>query len=329
MKKSKGRQSKHVTIMLVPDSAAKVRNISLSRCVFSVVGVPLLCIAIIVTLFRAQVVSLEQRLSDSFTRLDESINERDRLEKTLISVETAMQQEGEAADKLVADLLYEVERRVEELHGKTETFDGIKQDIIGVFNDLARLDIPFSFDETLLRTAPYHMGGQRQEDVVSRLYELNAVLSNDISDMRVLQNHAGELEAFFRYRPSGWPVSSRIVTSEFGYRRNPFTGQNLEFHRGIDIGLPIGENIYATAYGVVSFAGWSNSGRGILVVIEHGFGYSTYYAHNSSVLVSEGDYVARGQVVALSGNTGRSTGPHSHYEVRLRGVPQNPRRYLG
>ena len=331
MAKSKGRhkQSKYLTIMLIPDSTSKVRSIRIPRRVFCVVAVPLLCIAIMVTLFRMQVVSLEDRLVDSFTRLDESIDQRDRLEKTLISVETAMHSAGEAANKRENELLLEVGRRVEKLHEKTETIDGIKQGIIEVFNDLARLDIPFSFDETLLRTAPYQMGGPRQGDVAAQLVELSAVLQRDIYDMRVLRDHAGELETFFRYRPTGWPVSSRRVTSEFGHRRNPFTGQSLEFHSGIDIAVPAGVHIYATAYGTVSFAGWSNSGYGILVVIEHGFGYSTYYAHNSGVLVSAGEHVARGQVIALSGSTGRSTGPHSHYEVRLQGVAQNPRRYLG
>ena len=331
MKKSKGRhrQSKYLTIMLVPDSTSKVRSIRIPRWVFSVVMVPLLCVAIIVTFFRAQVVSLEDRLYDSFTLLDESIDRREKLERTLIYIETAIQEQSDEADEKANELLIEVERQVEQLHEKTETIDGIKQEIIGVFNDLAQLDIPFSFDETLLRTAPYNIGGQRQGDVAEQLTELNAVLLNDIYDMRALQEYAGELETFFRYRPSGWPVASRRVTSEFGHRRNPFTGQSLEFHSGIDIAAPAGAQVYATAYGVVSFAGWSSSGYGILVVIEHGFDYSTYYAHNSRVLVSEGDNVARGQVIALVGSTGRSTGPHSHYEVRLRDVPQNPRRYLG
>ena len=99
-------------------------------------------------------------------------------------------------------------------------------------------------------------------------------------------------------------------------------------HEGIDLPAPIGTGVYATAYGVVSFAGWNSGGFGFLVIIEHDFDYSTYYAHNSEVLVTVGEEVSRGQRIALSGNSGRSTNPHCHYEVRNNGLPQNPRGYL-
>jgi murein DD-endopeptidase MepM/ murein hydrolase activator NlpD len=125
--------------------------------------------------------------------------------------------------------------------------------------------------------------------------------------------------------PRGWPVDGR-VTSEFGPRENPKDG-SAEFHSGIDISAPPGTPVRATAEGIVSFAGWSK-GSGNLVVIEHGFSYSTCYAHNTSVAVSVGQKVLRGDVISLSGSTGDSTGPHVHYEVRHNGKAVNPREFI-
>ena len=110
------------------------------------------------------------------------------------------------------------------------------------------------------------------------------------------------------------------LTSRFGYR-------GRGFHEGIDIAVPWGSNVYAADGGVVEFAGWSG-GYGKLIIINHQNGYTTYYGHLSRFLVSPGQKVAKGQIIAKSGSTGRSTGPHLHFEVRKNGVPQNPLRYL-
>lgn len=98
-------------------------------------------------------------------------------------------------------------------------------------------------------------------------------------------------------------------------------------HEGIDWGIPTGTSIKAAAAGVVSSSGWG-TGYGLLVIIDHGNGVKTYYAHNSKLLVSKGDRVSQGQVISYSGNTGRSTGPHLHFEIRVNNKPQNPLNYI-
>jgi len=116
------------------------------------------------------------------------------------------------------------------------------------------------------------------------------------------------------------------LSSRFGYRESPFTGRR-EFHRGLDIATHAGSPIIAPANGLVTFAG----GKGLMgnmVVIEHGFGMVTRYGHAKKLLKKKGDRVKRGEVIALVGNTGRSTGPHLHYEVRLNGVAVNPMNYF-
>ena len=99
-------------------------------------------------------------------------------------------------------------------------------------------------------------------------------------------------------------------------------------HPGIDIAAPEGREVKVTAPGVVRLAGWDDY-YGNLIVVEHQNGYETYYGHNSKLVASVGEEVKRGQVIALSGNTGRSTAPHLHYEIRKDGESLNPRDYLG
>lgn len=122
-----------------------------------------------------------------------------------------------------------------------------------------------------------------------------------------------------------WPVRGRI-SSPFGPRIHPIYGVP-SFHTGIDIAVPEGTAVQAAAAGIVTFAAWEE-GAGLLVIIEHGNGYETYYAHLSKLLVWPGRPVSAGEVIALSGNTGLSSGPHLHFEVRYRGVPIDPRPLL-
>ena len=127
--------------------------------------------------------------------------------------------------------------------------------------------------------------------------------------------------------PDGWPVTTGgVVTSQFGFRRHPLTGRR-SMHKGIDIAGKHGSDIVAMADGLVVFSGRQN-GYGKVVQIRHPNGLETLYAHNSSNLVAEGDLVRKGQVVAKLGSTGRSTGPHVHFEVRRNGEAVDPMRYL-
>lgn len=125
--------------------------------------------------------------------------------------------------------------------------------------------------------------------------------------------------------PSIKPVNGWI-TSQFGYRTSPFTGQR-EFHSGLDISNKSGVKIIATANGRISYAA-RKMYIGNLVVIDHGYGRVTRFGHLEKILVKEGQEVKRGDVIALLGNTGRSTGPHVHYEVKINGTPVNPIKYI-
>ncbi|MDZ4339332.1 MAG: M23 family metallopeptidase [candidate division NC10 bacterium] len=125
--------------------------------------------------------------------------------------------------------------------------------------------------------------------------------------------------------PSLWPTEGQ-VTSRFGPRTSPFTGQP-QHHTGVDIAAPPGTPIRAPAAGVVTFAG-TLPGYGTVVVLTHGFGYKTFYGHNQRNVVVKGQAVARGQQIAAVGNTGYSTGAHLHYEVLLNDAPHDPLKYI-
>lgn len=127
------------------------------------------------------------------------------------------------------------------------------------------------------------------------------------------------------WRPDIWPVRGRI-TSSFGERLDPFEGEGA-FHAGIDIGVSAGTRVHATAEGVVVYAGWMD-GYGRTVIINHGHQMRTLYAHMSSLAVSVGQHVDRDDVVGFVGMSGRTTGPHLHYEVRINNNPVNPHKYL-
>jgi len=126
--------------------------------------------------------------------------------------------------------------------------------------------------------------------------------------------------------PSIWPVEGR-TWGAFGRRSDPFSGEGTEFHPGVDISAPPGTPVHATADGFVIASGWSG-GYGRLVVIDHGAGTQSFYAHLSRIFVQTGKEVRRGELVGEVGSTGRVTAPHLHYEVRIGGAPVNPYQYM-
>ena len=169
----------------------------------------------------------------------------------------------------------------------------------------------------------------RQDLLAKRMHSLSDKLAEDVSLEEIRQQEIllalRENREFMVMTPSIWPSEGHL-TSGFGYRVNPFTGQSI-LHAGIDVANRIGTPIVAPARGTVVSVGWQNA-YGNCVVLNHGNSITTRYAHMEKATVKEGQVVNRGEVIGAVGNTGRSTGPHLHYEVRVGGVPVNPMRYI-
>ncbi len=153
---------------------------------------------------------------------------------------------------------------------------------------------------------------------------------DDVSEAVFLEDKTSDqLESLFKaisQVPIGYPYQG-VITSGYGNRSNPFTGSGGEAHGGLDFRGKIGDKVGVTAKGKVIFAG-VQGGYGNLVQVQHGYGYSTYYGHLSKINVKVGDVVNAGDIIGLVGSTGRSTGPHLHYEVRLAGERQDPMQFL-
>ncbi|KPA12118.1 peptidase M23B [Candidatus Magnetomorum sp. HK-1] len=200
---------------------------------------------------------------------------------------------------------------------------------------LANLDMP-SEDGFL------SVGGTLPEDLDASLplQEQHAALVRDMNDqadqiqeatfcqeksfLRLLES-LEERREFLASTPSIRPAKG-WYSSPFGYRVSPFTSKR-EFHKGVDIANHLGTKIIAPAKGLITFAG-RRGGYGKMIVIDHGHGMETRYGHMDRLYKQEGDIIKRGDVIGLMGNSGRSTGPHLHYEVRLNGAPVNPTKYI-
>jgi murein DD-endopeptidase MepM/ murein hydrolase activator NlpD len=143
--------------------------------------------------------------------------------------------------------------------------------------------------------------------------------------LRIVQSGVEKRQALANATPTIWPAHGWL-TDGFGGRTDPFTKQH-EFHAGLDISTDKGQPVYATANGTVQTAGWGNA-YGNMIVVDHGFGLATRYAHLSRFNVAQGDVVKRGDVIGFVGSTGRATGDHVHYEVLANGETINPLRFL-
>ena len=171
-----------------------------------------------------------------------------------------------------------------------------------------------------------------QSEGITQVDLLNSKISYFISYLKLLNDtyevFVERLHQFkLRYAstPSMRPLYGRIM-SRYGWRRHPVHGTK-KHHKGMDIASWTGAPIQVTADGIIEYAGWSSS-FGYVVVVDHGYGLRTYYAHCSQLLVDKRDRVKKGQVIAQVGSTGLSTGPHLHYEIRKRRKSVNPSSYL-
>jgi len=158
-----------------------------------------------------------------------------------------------------------------------------------------------------------------------KVTSLESEASRQEQSLRELQEYFDDQRSLLASTPSIWP-SRGWVTSDFGTRMDPYTAER-KMHEGLDIATPHGQPVFTPSDGTVVFAG-TEGGYGKVLVIDHGYGVKTRYGHLSEIFVKPGDRVQRGGKVAAVGNTGRSTGPHLHYEVRVNGIPENPRKFI-
>jgi murein DD-endopeptidase MepM/ murein hydrolase activator NlpD len=213
------------------------------------------------------------------------------------------------------------EKHQKDLSEITQAEEAKLQELVDMINDL---DI---FDSVASRSGDLYLAA-RETDYAAEIIR-NVLGETGQADglIQHLEEESSEISYYLDHYPDYYPVNGIAVTSSYGWRRDPFTGEP-KFHSGLDIGCDHGSSVWASASGTVVEAGEKGS-YGYCVLIDHGNGFKTRYAHLSKILVKVGEEVQKGERIAYSGMTGRATGPHLHFEVILNGETQSPLKYIG
>jgi murein DD-endopeptidase MepM/ murein hydrolase activator NlpD len=286
--------AKRFSLIIMPESNRKVRRFQLHSGVVLSLLCAFLLFASCSAFFTYSYFNLNRDQSELQRLRVENNNQRQELQRLVLDLNDVRQEMSSLA---------ETEARVRQLAELDADPKGVPIAIGG---------LPESGDETV-------------DDVQSQINQLMVEIELRRQSQEDVRNLLNDQVSLSRATPKGWPTKGWI-TSYFGKRKSPFTGRRV-MHEGLDIAANTGTPVIATADGIVSRAGY-NPGYGKMVTIDHGYGYRTIFGHNSKVLVKSGQRIKRGDRIALVGNTGQSTGPHVHYELRMNGVPIDPRKTL-
>ncbi|MEQ1439904.1 M23 family metallopeptidase [Fontimonas sp. SYSU GA230001] len=242
-------------------------------------------------------------------------SEEVRLQRSALEAARAQAEQNSAA----------LARRIAQLQAHILRLDAAGQRL----TEIAGLDRgEFNFDQPPAIGGPESavLGDSGLDALLASLGDFERQLSDRERQFRVLEDLLLTSRMQKEVRPSGWPIDGGWISSLFGVRTDPFTGR-LTRHQGIDFAGRPGADVLSVAAGIVTEAG-PRDGYGNLVEINHGNGYTTRYGHNSQVLVAAGDKVSKGQRIARMGSSGRSTGPHVHFEVLYNGNIVDPEQYI-
>jgi murein DD-endopeptidase MepM/ murein hydrolase activator NlpD len=226
--------------------------------------------------------------------------------------------------KIVVQTSAEKDKNIEKFANETDAIKNELQEILDQNNSLRKI-LGLKIEKTKINLGE-NLNREKALGVKKISFTLKSSLDG-ITEVRLsleeLKKRVNYLQARLASMPTAWPVYGRIMSS-YGYRRSPWRG----LHTGIDIDASYGTPVRATAAGIVAEAGWK-IGYGRCIIIDHGFGFSTLYAHNSKLKAAIGQKISKGQIIAYIGISGYSTGPHCHYEVRKNGYAVNPVKFLG
>ncbi|MCE5300324.1 MAG: M23 family metallopeptidase [Spirochaetia bacterium] len=300
--KLKQKRKTHLTLMVVPDDTGKIISVKLGAGLFLSIMALWLCSVVV----SAYVISrhVDYRATKAYDRF--------------------LNQKHQEFAKEMLEMRDSVKRTVE--------IDSQLRDLLQLKSKNAVIKYTGFGGPSYLDTKLLEKSVKDGDEVISRkAFELAVRYVDEQSkysekSFQQIIQYITEQRSRLTAVPSGWPVKGWI-TAAFGSRIDPFTG-SLSFHAGVDIANDIATPIKTTADGVVTFAELDHGGYGNLVTINHGNGYMTKYAHLLKIIVSPGQHVKKGQVIAYLGTTGRSTAPHLHYEIKLNGAAVSPVKYL-
>ena len=308
---------KSYTILIVPERSSKVRRVKVPQRL------------IVQGLFGlAALVGLLAFLGVTYIHMLDEYTENPRLKDENFALKARVRVVQEELERIDATL-QRINQFTARVRAITQLNDPERNLAIG----------PLSDDPNAPREVYYAQG--ERIDVEDELVDSNLAMRMVESDMESLEadaarqeTQAHELHEFFlgndnliATTPSIRPTKSRLMTSGFGLRLDPYTDRQV-MHKGIDFAAEAGSDVLAPADGRVVFADRVGTAHGNVMVLDHGYGIQTHYAHLQEFVAAVGKRVQRGDVIAKAGNTGRTTGAHLHYEVRFNGIPQDPERFI-
>lgn len=304
-------KERHITIILVPSGGGNLKKFKINypQVVIPAMLCAILCGALMAGIFFRNLMRENAELRANNMQLHE--------------VNLAQLQVVKENDQRMEDIIDNNLFMKERIQQLTDLYNEIAQK----YKEITERYIAMAETQTLASRADGRNDKSLVSDLVSlqnKIMEANSILmiqsSDDaLSDARLM------LDNFAEALPDFVPLQGRI-SDRFGYREDPFL-KKQKFHSGLDIAAPYGSDIRAAGAGKVIFAG-RRGGYGNLVIIDHGYGIKTYYGHASKLLVEGGKNVQKGEVIAKVGSTGRSTGPHLHFEIRINDVPIDPLNYI-
>lgn len=309
LKHFQNRTKSSLTFMILPNSSEKIIKFSLPKLLSKVIIISLFFVILSSIIFSSGYFGIRHKLIAANNQIAELKLENENQKYEIAELKNY----SIKVDEKLADL-NKIQNQVLNMVG----LDTSNKDT----SLPETTDILFSYSYSpniVSRSAQSNIfSSQGYEEEINLLTEL---IDREKENMEKLILNVEQQLEYLDALPNLMPNPGRI-SSQFGYRISP-TGRNREFHNGIDISNKLGTDIIAAGSGVVTYSGY-NGGYGKVVMISHGYGYTSIYAHNQEILVSVGDQIEKGQVIAKVGSTGRSTGPHVHFEVRLNNEPINP-----
>jgi murein DD-endopeptidase MepM/ murein hydrolase activator NlpD len=300
---------KTYTVIVVPDNNAEVRRYRVRKNLLMQVGGGVGALALLLTIGTVHYFKVARDASENRYLREENLT----LQVQLKTIRERIDHIGTTLDR--------VERFDQKLRALTLLSDPQRNLAMGPTETEPGSRVPSTGDNQFARLTT----SENPVALSSRLDRLSAEATRQEQSLQELQAYFQTQKARLATTPSIWPTRG-WVTSDFGHRLDPYTADKV-MHQGLDIAAPHGKDVLSPSDGTVVFAGLEG-GYGNVLVIDHGYGIKTRYGHMASIDVKPGDKIIRGQKVGAVGNTGRSTGPHLHYEVRVNGVAENPRKFI-
>jgi len=333
---ARAKHDRKITFVVIPDANSSVVRFRITK--RTLIGT-LSCSLILIAAITASAIYLYYMRGENM-RLAEQLKEQ------LTESTATVASQDETISSLQQHVI-DLSNQSEEIRSKLERMKALEQSLKGLSGMTNPTDVPNSSfgdiamhaltEEDTPQDSLLGVGGSFNEVSSEEMIQLSKKtqslltdLGHEFDELEIsfveAKQQAEERQLELAMTPTIWPTDSKRITSGFGYRKDPFS-RRASFHSGLDISADMNTPVLATADGVVSFTGF-DAAHGRNVIINHTKGIQTRYLHLNKILVGDGDTVKKGQQIALSGNTGRSTGPHLHYEVIKNGVVIDPKPYL-